>query len=109
MISIDDKTYWFDMNRICEFVNYSDKTENKETEILDTYQEGKVISKSVRELTTPGNIQMDTFKYDIVKTFVMEILEYEVSDVMSLEEAPIGVKIAVNTLIKYGILIEQEN
>ena len=77
MISIQDKKYCLDINRISDFVNYSDSHLAKESEIIDTYGINNdavttnykgidVVSKSIREVTTQGNVQLDNIRYDLL-------------------------------------------
>lgn len=105
LIEIAGSKYYFDTERICEYINYSDSTEVKEHEILDSYENGKPVAKTIRELTTPGNAQIDNIKYDLVKTFLLQILTFE-DNVSSLEEVPFGTRLAFNTMIVKGFLVE---
>ena len=105
MIEIAGSKYYFDVEKICQYINYSDKTDVKELEILDTYEEGKNVGKTVRELTTPGNAQIDNIKYDLIKTLLIQIITYE-GEVVALEDIPFGTKLAFNTLIQEGFLVE---
>lgn len=106
MIFIGDKCYTFDIDKISEAVIYSDKTESKEQEILDTYENGKVVGKTIRELKTPGNSQIDNIKYDLIKTFIIQVIAYEEVEITDLDDLPFGTKIAMNTLIMGGFLKE---
>lgn len=105
MLVIGDKIYTFDIDRIMRFVNYSDKNPSKETELLDSYEKGELLSKTVRELTTPGNTQIDNISYDLIKMFIGQIITYD-NMVEDLRELPFGMKLAVNTMLKYKMLIE---
>ena len=105
MFKLNGKKYVFDINKISEFVNYSDKNTSKEIEILDNYEGAKVINKTVRELTTPANAQIDNIKYDLIKTFISVILGYTDVDVAE-DELPFGVAICFNTLINEKFLVK---
>lgn len=105
MITIDDTIYIFDIEAIYDFVNYSDRVETKEKEIIDSYEGSKVVGKTIRELTAPGNAAIDNIKYDLVKTFLIQVITYE-GDVITLADVPFGTKLAINTLIANGFLKE---
>lgn len=105
MIEIGDKYYIFDLEKIYSFINYSDNVEIKEKEILDSYQDGKNISKTIREVTSPGNSQIDNIKYDLVKTFIIQIITYD-GEVIDLDDVSFGTKLAWNTMINMGFLKE---
>lgn len=95
--------YIFNIDKISEFVNYSDKSTSKETEIIDNYEGARIIGKTIRELKTPGNAQIDNIKYDLIKTLISTIISYDIGDGDNL---PIGIQICVNTLIKEGFLVK---
>lgn len=110
MIDFKGKKYAFDFNKIMEFVDFSRDMTSTEREILDTYDisdginsGGKVVTKTIRELVSPSNFQMDSIRYDLVKTFIIEILSFE-GDFE--REATDGLKIAINTLINEKLLVE---
>lgn len=105
MIEIDNKYYIFDLERICDFVSISNKMETKEKEILDDYKDGILSGKTIRELTTQGNAQIDNIRYDLIKTFILEIITYD-NVVTNLYDMPFGLQISWNTLLHNGILKE---
>lgn len=117
MINIQDKKYCLDINRISDFVNYSDSHLAKESEIIDTYGINNdvvttnykgidVVSKSIREVTTQGNVQLDNIRYDLIKTLITQIMGFDYDENKHKNEIPFGLEIALNTLIKEGFLIE---
>ena len=117
MISIQDKKYCLDINRISDFVNYSDSHLAKESEIIDTYGINNdavttnykgidVVSKSIREVTTQGNVQLDNIRYDLIKTLITQVMSFDYDENKHKNEIPFGLEIALNTLIKEGFLIE---
>jgi hypothetical protein len=61
-----------------------------------------------------GSIEINIFKYEMIKMCLERVLsEYEEDDesmgVFGKEKTPMSFKIAFNTLIKYGIIIEEED
>ena len=109
MITIGDKIYAFDIERIMEFVNYADKNPSKETEIWDSYENGEAVNKTIRELTTPGNVQIDNINYDLVKLFIAQIITYDATSITDFDELPFGMKLAVNTMLQNNFLVELVN
>lgn len=107
MISIDGKFYAFDVSKICDFISEKTNKELKETEILDSfdYTDKKLTSKSVRELKSPGNGQ-ENIVYDLLKILIIQIVAFDDEGNTELEDMPFGTKVAFNTLIKEGFLIE---
>lgn len=105
MVEVCGKIYAFDVDKICAYVNYSDNSQTVEKEILDSYEGGKNISKTIRELTGPGNQQIDNIKYDLIKTFIIQVLTFD-ENVNDFEDVPFGTKLAINSLIMGGFLVE---
>lgn len=111
MIVIGGKTYVLDLDSVYDFINFSSTHDSKEKEVVTSYVEGKVDEKSVRELTTPGNSQIDNIKYDLVKMLIIQVLTYDEKQVDSLDNMPFGTQLAFLTLINEGFLVlveEQE-
>lgn len=110
LIKANNATYAFDLKRICQFLADMAGKEVTENEILDTFDytgasESKLSAKSVRELKTKGNGQ-DSLIYDLIKIFVVQVLVYDKESDIDLDEMPLGTKLAFNTLISEGFLIE---
>lgn len=109
LIRINDKQYAFNLTKICDFIAKTSGKDVKETEIIDSYSfEGKkkeLAGKTIRESSAIGNGQ-ETIVYDLVKIFIIQIVAYDSTDDISLEELPFGTKIAFNTLINEGFLVE---
>ena len=103
MINLD-KEYYLDIKAILDFINYSDTHSNKETEIVDRYEkdENKNLSsaeKTIREITSYGNTNMDNISYDLVKILLGQVLSWGYdTEQTETETIPFGLKIAINTL-----------
>mgnify|MGYP003311366673 CR=1 FL=1 len=113
MVTIGDKIYAFDVDEIFKFITRSDTGEAKETEIVNNYEVDSkqipaLLSKSIRELTTPGSPQIDNIKYDFIKTLIVELITLDDANLRidEIDEVPFGTKLVVNTLIRKGFLIE---
>jgi len=110
MITIEGKTYVFDVKKICEFINVSTDSETTEKEIITSFNEGGgVDEKSVRELTTPGNPQVDNIRYDLIKMLIIQVLTYDEKDVEIITQMPFGTQLAFLTLINEDFLVLVEN
>lgn len=109
-----DKDYYLDIKAILNFINYSDTHSNKETEIIDRYEkdENKNLSsaeKTIREITSYGNTNMDNISYDLIKILIGQVLSWGYdSELSEMETIPFGLKIAINTLTKEKLLIEKK-
>lgn len=111
MVDIN-KDYCLDLKAILKFINYSDVHTNKETEIVDKYEknENKDLSaceKTIREITTGGNQQMDNISYDLLKILLAQVLSYGYNEEAEMATPPLGFEIAFNTLINEKFLIEK--
>ena len=109
LISINGKKYAFNLTKICDFISKVSGKDVKETEIIDSYnfenKKKELAGKTVREASTFGNGQ-DTIVYDLIKVFLIQVIAYDSLDEITLDELPFGTKLAWNTLIKEGFLIE---
>lgn len=111
MITIEGKTYVLDLGAVYDFINFSATHDSKETEIITNFTTGgNVDEKSIRELTTPGNSQIDNIKYDLVKMLIIQVLTYDEKKIESLDSMPFGTQLAFLTLINEGflVLVEQQ-
>lgn len=116
MIRMSGKEYAIDVQKVFEFVNYSDKNTSSEQEITDGYEmldDGKgslrQTSKVIRELKAPGNSQIDNIKYDLVKSLISMLITFDDTDRdYDEDDLPFGVRITMNTLIAEGLLYEIE-
>ena len=111
LIRINGKAYALNLQKICDFISKAVNKDVKETEILDSYNfEGKkkeISGKTIRELSTVGNGQ-EPIVYDLIKTVIIQVIAFDAVEDIDFEELPFGTKIAFNTLINEGFLIEVE-
>ena len=112
-ICYGDKKYCLDIKKVLDFVNYSNAHPIKESEIIDTYQNEEdtsetlgVSSKVIRETTSFGIAQIDNIRYDLIKTFIQQILDFGYEETEHIDFPPFGFRVAFNTLIKEGFLKE---
>lgn len=127
---IDGTEYYFNLKKIFEFISYrTDKTE-KQKEVVDSYDrseedegEIKLSSKIVREITSPNESQYDNIKYDLVKTFIIQLITFDEKTtiptgeddksielpIINVNFMPLGTRIVFNTLVEEGLLIKKEN
>lgn len=109
-ITVDGKSYAFDLKAIEKFCLKSSGEKDVENEITETYErddDGLSISgKIVREIKTNGNPQNDMIIYDIIKLFIIRLLDN--ASTMGELQVDFSTSLALNTLIKWKLLVEVE-
>ena len=104
---------YFDLEEICKFVTYSDKNKTIDSETISNYDvsenEGSkysLVSKSVSERTIPSNAQIDTIRYDLVKTLMLRLIDGDVFEGGNVETQSFtfGAQLAITTLKEYKML-----
>lgn len=110
MLKIGNKTYAINITEVLNFLNKWEKKERKTNEILDVYdyenkKGGAQTSKTVRELSEEGTYDTNSVNFNVVYAIILKILE---CNFQTEEEIPVGVRIAINSLIKEKLLEEYE-
>ena len=110
MIKIDGKIYAFNISKICDFISEKTNREVVENEILDSFDfsgEGDktLNAKTIRELKSPGNGQ-ENIVYDLIKIFIIQVIAFDGEGEIDLYDLPFGTKMAFNTLLSEGFLVE---
>ena len=112
----NNKRYYFDVERISKFINHSDTHKIMEREIIDSYEQEEddegvshmnAVGKTVREVSTQGNTNMDNIKYDLIKMFITKLIDSDISNDFE-ETLPFGIVLCIDKLIKEKILIEEK-
>lgn len=122
MIDFGDKTYYFDLEALTKVITIKPKT--KKTELIDLVSEfnitttydggGNLISTLMTETKRENMNVLDGPKYDVLRLCIETIIDFrdELDDTLGADRAfastPLSYKMAFNTLIKAGILKEQE-
>lgn len=113
LLTYNGKRYAFDIEKIKSICLVSSTQKDGETEITEVYggeghEDMELSSKIVRENRTQGNTQNDVIIYDMVKLFIVRLLE----NTEVVNEYPMtldfSTSIALNTMLKWGLLIEVE-
>lgn len=113
LLTYNGKRYAFDIEKIKSICLVSSTQKDGETEITEVYggeghEDMELSSKIVRENRTQGNTQNDVIIYDMVKLFIVRLLE----NAEVVNEYPMtldfSTSIALNTMLKWGLLIEVE-
>lgn len=106
------KKYAFNLEAIKKFCLISDKEKGGQVELMEVQEAdngGKlgIVSKTVHEVKSTGNPQNDTIIYDLVKLFIVTLLdsELEYSDDMN-EDLTFSMRLAFNTLLEAGFIYE---
>lgn len=105
--------YAFDLDAIKKFCLISSDQNGKETEVTegyDTNEDGALTlsSKILREVKSNGNPQNDMIIYDVVKLFIMRLLENNSSEHEFNCDIDFSTALAINTMLKWKMLIEIE-
>lgn len=101
---------YFDLEEICKFVTYSDKNKTTETETItnydiDEFSKYTVNNKSISEKTIPSNMQIDTIRYDLVKTLMLKLIDEEIfKNEMEEQTFSFGAQLAITTLKEFKML-----
>lgn len=109
---IDGKKYAFNLQKIKDFCLTSDKEKGGEVEVMEVHEPNstgvlELASKTVHEIKSTGNPQNDTIMYDLIKLFVVTLLDSEIndengSDVFS--QMDFATAISFNTMLEMGFL-----
>lgn len=113
---IGDKKYAFDLEKIKNFCLTSDKEKGGEVEVMEVHEPDgngvlSLASKTVHEVKGTGNPQNDTIMYDLIKSFVVSLLDTDIRGTFAQEvvgSMGFSTKLAFNTMINMGFLIEVE-
>lgn len=121
MLEFGDTAYYIDIKALENIIILKDNNEEKtkETEWKTTYGINSAgdkveVSAECYERFIPKHKEIDVTKYDLLKTFIEYIIDYEddADDTLgsdrAFNETPLGYKIVFNTLLKEGILKEKE-
>ena len=108
MIEIDGKKYAINISKVLNFLNKYEEKERTTNEILDVYdyetkKNGSQTSKTIRELREQGTFDTNSMNFNIIYAFIIKILE---TPAISSDEIPIGVKIAINSMINENLIEE---
>lgn len=111
-ITFGKKKYAFDLDEIKKFCLISSDQSGREKEITEAYEFNEetsqltLTSKIDREVKGTGNPQNDMIIYDIVKLFIMALLDNQaITEEFVMD---FSTSLAINTLIKWNMLVEVE-
>jgi len=111
-LTINKKKYAFDLDAIKKFCIESVAQKESEHEITETYEKDEkgdmdITAKILREVKTNGNPQNDMIIYDVVKVFILRLMDNDIIYEKE-EQLDFSTSLAVNTLIKCKLLVEVE-
>ena len=112
-ITFAGRKYAFDLDAIKKFCLISSDQNGKETEVTEGYDADDngaltLSSKILREVKSNGNPQNDMIIYDVVKLFIMRLLENESKEHEFECDIDFSTALAINTMLKWKLLIEIE-
>jgi len=118
MLEFGDSVFYIDLKAFDKAITIIDGKNpedlNVETETKTTLNEkGEVLMSEIFQRTSQRGKEIDATKYDLLKTFIEYIIDYEdeSDDTLgadrALSQSPLGYKIVFNTLLKENILKEK--
>lgn len=110
---IDDKKYAFNLEAIKKFCLVSDKEKGGQIELMEVQEANdngrlELISKTSHEVKGTGNPQNDSILYDLVKLFIVTLLDNDVKYDHAGEDLTFSMRLAFNTLVEAGLIYEVE-
>lgn len=115
-IRIGNKRLRIDLDAMTKVVSIDISEEDKcksESSTTQNYNgDGEIIGTTIITNTFTNERQVDTTRYETIRTMLDIILTYNevIDDKLGLgrglDSLPINIKIAINTLLRYGILTE---
>lgn len=111
---INNKKYALDLEKIKQFCLTSDKEKGGQVEVMEVQEPSDngilgVVSKTVHEVKSTGNPQNDTIAYDLIKLFIVTLLDNDFKcDSGNISDMTFGMRMAFNTLYEAGFLYEVE-
>ena len=115
LLTIGNKIYAFDLEKIKNFCLTSDKEKGGEVEIMEVHEPDDrgnltLSSKTVHEVKSTGNPQNDTIMYDLIKVFIVAILNGEIDadndENKVIAQMDVATRLAFNTMLEMGFLYE---
>ena len=119
MLEFGDSIFYIDLKAFDKAITIIDG-KNPEDVTVETEQKttlnekGEIVISEVFERTTPRSKEIDATKYDLLKTFIEYVIDYEgeSDDTLgadrALSQSPLGYKIVFNTLLKENIIKQKE-
>lgn len=112
VITYEGRKFAFDIDAIKKLCFVSSNQKDTEKEITEVYggedkDDMELSSKIIREVKSQGDKQADNIMYDLVKLLMTRLLENgEV--VRQYFPMDFSTSLALNTLLKWGVLVEVE-
>ena len=102
-------SYAFDLDAIKNACLISGDQNGKETEVTEAYETDddnnlSLASKIVRDIKSTGNPQNDMIIYDVVKLFIIRLIDNTQTE--REFDMDFSTALAINTLLKWGMLIK---
>jgi hypothetical protein len=120
MLEFGNSVYMIDIAAFDKAVTIGTRDDKKKP-IVDVEKkttvdgQGNITLIEVFEKTYGKNKEIDAVKYDLLKTFIEYLMDYDepADDTLGIEralaKAPLGYKIIFNTLLHEGVLKEKDN
>jgi len=112
LLVLGGKKYALNLEKIKNFCLTSDKEKGGQVEVMEVQEPGDngilgVVSKTVHEVKSTGNPQNDTISYDLIKLFIVTLLDNDVKYTeKTIDDLTFGMRLSFNTLVEAGFLYE---
>ena len=115
ILTIGNKAYAFDFEKIKSLCLTSQKEKGGEVEIMEVQEPDDrgglfLTSRTVHEVKSTGNPQNDTIMYDLIKLFMLALLNSEINadngEKQVIAQMDLATRLAFNTLLEMGVLYE---
>lgn len=111
-LTCSGKRFAFNIEKIKDICFISASQKSGEREITEVYggedrDDMEITSKIIREIKSQGDNQTDMIMYDLVKLFIVRLLE---NGEVVRDDFPMdfSTSLALNTMIRWNLLIEVE-
>lgn len=107
LLKISGENYFIDFANIEKLISSGFKGgEITDSETVETFENGKSISKITTNKTYQKGKEVDAFRYESIREMIDILLTTEEGEdsLGSLNKTSISFKLAFNTLIEYGVL-----
>tara|TARA_B100000927_G_C16475536_1_gene473236 strand:+ start:2328 stop:2675 length:348 start_codon:yes stop_codon:yes gene_type:complete len=115
MLDIGGKIFKFDLDALEKIIRVNNPDTFEEfQEKITTDSNDKLVTKEIIKTKSPRSREIDATKYESIRGFMEVVLVYneEVDSTLglarALDSAPLPFKMAFNTLLDYGIIVEIE-
>lgn len=110
VVVFNGRKYAFNLEKIKDFCLVSDKERGGQVEVMEVQEPNDngmlgIVSKTTHEVKGTGNPQNDSITYDLMKLFIVTLLDNEMKGTTETEMT-FPIRLSFNTLLENGFLYE---